>query len=120
MDPSATDRRFFQSLREADAASLEHVLADDFLLIDVVSGTEIAKPPLLEAVRSAHVKFESIDVLESRERRYPGTAVITGRTQMRGRFGEAPFSVNSRYTHVYIEQQGAWRLVAAQGTPIAS
>jgi ketosteroid isomerase-like protein len=120
MDPTATERQFFQSLREADTANLEHVLADDFLLIDVMSGTEISKPALLEAVRSAQVKFESIDVFESRERRYPGTAVITGRTRMRGRFGEVPFSANSRYTHVYIEQHGGWRLVAAQGTSIAS
>jgi len=39
---------------------------------------------------------------------------------MRGRIGEMPFSANSRYTHVYLEQQGRWRLFSAQGTPIAS
>ena len=33
---------------------------------------------------------------------------------MRGRFGEAPFSADSRYTHVCVEQQGRWRMVAVK------
>jgi len=49
---------------------------------------------------------------------YQTTAVITGRTEMSGQFGETPFATKSRYTHVYVEQQGRWRLVAAQGTKI--
>jgi hypothetical protein len=35
------------------------------------------------------------------------------------RFGADRASVNSRYTHVYIEQSNRWLLVAAQGTRIA-
>ena len=92
-------------------------LRDDFLLIDALSGSEFQKPALLAAVASCQVKFEKIGVSESRVRRYPGIAIVTCRTQMRGRFGEVPFSANSRYTHGYIEQQGLWRLVSAQGTP---
>jgi hypothetical protein len=47
--------------------------------------------------------------------------VITGRTRMTGRFEETPWEVASRYryTHVFVEQDGRWRLVAAQGTQIA-
>jgi len=120
LEPLAAERQFFKALLEADGPELDRVLADDFLLIDVLSGSEFQKPTLLAAVASCQVKFEKIDVLESRVRRYPGIAIVTGRTQMRGRFGESPFSANSRYTHVYIEQQGLWRLVTAQGTPITS
>lgn len=38
---------------------------------------------------------------------------------MSGRYEGTPWSASSRYTHVYIEDQGAWRLASAQGTPIA-
>ena len=115
-----TDRQFFRALLEANAAKLDGILAEDFILIDALSGSEIPKPALLAAVASFQVKLEAVDVLESRVRLYPGIAVVTGRTKMSGRFGGSPFSVSSRYTHVYIEQLGRWRLLSAQGTPIAS
>ena len=38
---------------------------------------------------------------------------------MNGKFQGSPFEADSRYTHVYIEQQARWRLVSAQGTQIA-
>jgi hypothetical protein len=51
-------------------------------------------------------------------RLYETTAVVTGRTRMKGRLGDAPFAASSRHTHVFVMQQGEWRLVAAQGTQI--
>jgi len=33
-----------------------------------------------------------------------------------GRFGDDPFSVFSRYTHVYVRSRNRWHLVSAQGT----
>jgi hypothetical protein len=37
---------------------------------------------------------------------------------MRGRVGEAAFTASSRYTHVFVLQNGAWLLASAQGTQI--
>src|SRR5262249_33466183 len=120
LDPLAAERAFFTALVEARPEALDRVLADDFLLIDVMKGAEITRISLLAVLGSGELRFEVIEPAEQRVRLYPATAVVTGRTQMRGRFGGAPFAALSRYTHVYVEQQGRWRLVAAQGTPIAS
>jgi len=38
---------FFKALLEADGPELDRVLADDFLLIDVLSGSEFQKPTCL-------------------------------------------------------------------------
>ncbi len=97
MDPLATERQFFRALLEAKLESLDQVLADDFLLIDVMSGSEISKPALLGAVGSGQLKFEVVEVVESRVRLHSGTAMSNGRTQMRGRFGETLCSADSRY-----------------------
>jgi hypothetical protein len=119
-DPLAAERAYFTGLVEAGLGVLDRVLADDFLLIDVMRGAEITKASLLAVLGSGQLRFEVIEPTEQRVRLYQATAVVTGHTRMSGLFGGTPFAALSRYTHVYVEQQGRWRLVAAQGTPIAS
>jgi ketosteroid isomerase-like protein len=119
LDSMAAERRFFSALLDADTDGLDRVLADDFMLIDVMSGSEITKSSLLALVGSGQLKFDAIEPTDRHVRLYQTTAVITGRTQMKGRFADIPFAASSRYTHVYVDQQGEWRLVTAQGTQIA-
>lgn len=118
-DPLAVDHAFFESLRNRDAEMLDRLLMDDFLLVDVMQGAEISKPVLLAAIASGQIRFNAIVPSEQRVRFYGGTAVITGSTHMNGDVGGEPFSVHSRYTHVFVREQENWRFVSAQGTPIA-
>jgi len=118
--PEAVEQAFFNALVEADVAALSQILADDFLLIDVMTGSEVTKLALLDVVRSGHVLFDQIDRIEYRVRTYRTTAVITGRTEMQGRFEVQPFRASSRYTHVFIDDAGQWRMVSAQGTQITT
>jgi ketosteroid isomerase-like protein len=117
-DPLAVDNEFFLALLKADTETLDRILMDDFLLVEVMQGTEITKPVLLSAVASAQIKFHSIDRAEQRVRFYGSTAVITGSTHMKGSVGDNAFAVHSRYTHVCIWELERWRFVSAQGTPI--
>ena len=104
---------------KADVTSLSQLLADDFTLVDVMSGSEVDKPAFLTVVGSGHIKFETIEPAEQLVRLYAPTIVITGRTSMKGTFGGEPFTVERRYTHVYVNKDGEWRLVSAQGTKIS-
>jgi len=110
------DYQFFAALLAADVKVLDELLAEDFMLIDVLQGGEVSRAALLEALAQGFVRFEAIEVLESRERRYGNVAVVTGRTEMRGQGGGQAWAARSRYTHVFVQQAGQWRLVAAQGT----
>jgi hypothetical protein len=119
LDPVATDRAFFAALISANLDSLDALLTDDFLLIDVLNGSEITKPMLLAAVGSSQVKFDAIEHVEGRTRMYAAsTAVVTGQAELRGRVGEAAFTASSRYTHVFVAQGGRWMLASAQGTQV--
>jgi len=120
LNPQAAEQQFFDSLIGSDVGALERILSDDFLLIDVMTGSEVKKPDLLTILRSGQLKFDAIEPIASQVRHYGITAVITGSTQMSGRFGETPFTASSRYTHVFVEMQGRWRLVSAQGTQIVN
>ena len=119
-DPLAAEQQFFSSLIGGDVGALDRILGDDFLLIDVMTGSEVKKPDLLAVLGSGQLKFEAIQPVESQVRLYGITAVITGRTQMSGRFGEAVFTASSRYTHVFVKEQSQWRLMSAQGTQIVN
>ena len=114
------EEAFFAALLQGDGRALDEVLADDFVLVDVMTGSEVAKPALVELVGSRQLRFEQIERGEPRLRTYGSAAVVTGTTQMRGRFGDQAWSAASRYTHVYVEQGGRWRMVSAQGTQIAA
>src|SRR5689334_12458266 len=98
-DPLAAEKSFFAALLAGNAAALGEIFTDDFIIIDVMQCYEIPRPALLDVIGSGQLKFESIEPDEQRVRRYGDTAIITGRTQMRGRFGGAQFATRSRYTH---------------------
>ena len=117
-DPVAVDRQFFTWLTEANSDAIDRLLADDFLLIDVMRGGEVPKAALLAVLQSGDLKFERIEPADVRLRSYPGTAIVTGRTKMRVKFQQSSADVHSRYTHVYVMVGGQWRLTAGQGTPI--
>ncbi|MBV8053790.1 MAG: nuclear transport factor 2 family protein [Deltaproteobacteria bacterium] len=115
----AADREFFKALTDGNGDALNRLLADDFILIDVMRGMEVAKTALVELVGSGQLKFESITPADVHERRYGPTAIVSGRTTMRMRFEQTSVTVQSRYVHIYIEDHGSWRMVSAQGTQIA-
>ena len=116
----ASEGRFFQALLRGDGAALQAVLAPDFLLIDVMTGSEIPGTVLQHLVGSGQLRFESVERVDASVRLYESAAVVTGQTRMRGRFGDQGFAAHSRYTHVYIHAASGWRLASAQGTQIAA
>jgi ketosteroid isomerase-like protein len=114
----STERSWFDGLLASRVSQLDELLTGDFLIIDVSSGTEADRALLLGALGAGQLRFETIDVLESRTRTYGDTVLVTGRTKMTGQFQGQPFGAHSRYTHVFVRQDGRWRLASAQGTPI--
>jgi len=116
-DVLSLERQFFNGLI-ANVDAVEVLTSNDSLLVDVLSGSEVIKSELITVLRSGQLKFGEIESLGSRVRFYEGTALVTGSTAMSGRFGDDPFSVVSRYTHVYVRSRDRWHLVSAQGTSI--
>ena len=52
-EPLAAEQQFFSSLIGGDVGALDRILGDDFLLIDVMTGSEVKKPDLLAVLGSA-------------------------------------------------------------------
>jgi ketosteroid isomerase-like protein len=118
-DVALAEDRFFAALLAADGTALEGLLTPDFLIIDVMTGSEAPGAAMVSLLGSGQLRFDAIERLGSRVRRYGTAAVVTGETRMRGRYADQPFAAHSRYTHVYVRTGQEWRLASAQGTPIA-
>ncbi|HSB27152.1 MAG TPA: nuclear transport factor 2 family protein [Pyrinomonadaceae bacterium] len=113
----SVERKFFGALT-LNPKSLDQLLADDCLMIDVLSGSEVPKSALLDVLKAGDLRFEHVEPRDSRVRIYGDTAIVTGSTRMRGRFHNDQFAVSSRYTHVYVKTLDEWQMVSAQGTQI--
>src|SRR5262245_50006445 len=98
--PEQVEKEFFDALINADVESLDQILAGNFMLIDVMTGSVVSGKALTEMVKLAQLRFETIDRTEFEVRTYGTAAVITGRTEMLGWYEGQQFRVTSRYTHV--------------------
>jgi ketosteroid isomerase-like protein len=115
----ACDESFFSALLAADHQTLATILADGFVI--VMSGQAARREDLLGAISSGELQFADVrQYTEERSVRHRNSlAVVIGQTQMHMRYQGHEITTKSRYTHVYTCENGRWRLMAAQGTPVA-
>ena len=105
------DNERIQAQIHADAAALERIYADDFIGVGP-SGTVRTKPQVISDFTSGDLKFQSITTDDVRVRVYGDAAVETGRSTMDGQDKGRTVPRDTRFTRVWVKQQGRWRLVA--------
>jgi len=106
-----------EAFAKGDVATLDRIFADDFAYTNV-NGENHTKEELIADVRSGNLKYTSMKHSDVHVRIYENTAVLTGKSASTyisgGKAGGAPRS----YMNVYFKNNGQWRLVARQETPI--
>src|ERR1041385_5486254 len=105
------DNERIQAQIHADAAALERIYADDFIGVGP-SGTVRNKAQVISDFTSGDLKFQSITTDEVRVRVYENTAVESGRSTMNGQDKGKAVPHDTRFTRVWVKQEGRWRLVA--------
>jgi len=105
------DNERIQAQIGADAAALERIYADDFIGVGP-SGTVRTKAQVISDFTSGDLKFQSITTDEVQVRVYENTAVETGLSTMVGQDKGKAVPRDTRFTRVWVKQQGRWRLVA--------
>src|SRR5689334_9028166 len=105
------DGERIQAQIHADATALDRIYADDFIGVGP-SGTVRTKPQVIADFTSGELKFQSITTEEVQVRVYGNTAVETGRSTMIGQDKGKDVPRDTRFTRVWVNQRGRWRLVA--------
>jgi uncharacterized protein (TIGR02246 family) len=105
------DSERIQAQIGADAVALDRIYADDFIGVGP-SGTVRTKTQVISDFTSGDLKFQSITTDEVQVRVYENTAVETGLSTMVGQDKGKAVPRDTRFTRVWVKQQGSWRLVA--------
>ena len=112
------DREWNEAYPNRDVEALDRIIADDWKCIDG-AGRVVTKQQLLERVGANPSPFDSHEFDEIDLRLFGDAAVVTGRLAGRGRSEGGDFSVEQRYTRVYVRRAGVWRAVATQVTVVS-
>jgi len=104
-----------RAMVEADAVALATLFSNN-LTYTHSTGTVQSKSELMEAIISGKIRYRSIESPQPRVRVYAASAIVTGRVDMELETDGRSFSARSRFTAVYVLEEGFWRLVAYQST----
>ena len=105
------DNERIQAQIHADATALDRIYAADFIGVGP-SGRVRTKPQVISDFTSGDLKFQSITTDDVQVRVYGNTAVETGRSTMIGQDKGKTVPRDTRFTRVWVKQQGQWRFVA--------
>ncbi len=111
-----------ENLRKAelrgDVAFMDGILAPDFIGIGP-RGFILDKEGWLARHRSGDLRYEAIERDEVTVRTYGDAAIMTSRERTRAKYkGREVPGGPFRTTHVFVKQEGGWRLAGVQLSPI--
>lgn len=100
-----------------DLKTLERTTPADYTVIGS-TGQLLDQKAFLEQVRSGDLRLTADDLDELKVRIYGFTAVLTGRSTLKGTYRGRDISGQDRFMRVYVKRGGAWVPVAYQATRI--
>ena len=109
-----------EAFRARDAASLEKLLAAEFVLVDS-QGTVQSRTQNIEEARKGGPVYDIFRNLDMTARLYGergDTAVVQGITHVKGASGGKKFEGRLRFTDTLVKRDGRWQLVVSHATKL--
>jgi len=103
-----------RSFVQHDAALLEHILADEYIVVGS-NGKSHNKAESLEDIKSDSAVYEYSTPYDMDIRPYGNTVLVIRRTKEKGHYPSGRQFVNEyRWTDIFVKRRGRWQCVAAQ------
>lgn len=103
-----------EAFRRNDTATLERILADDFVFTDP-RGASITKDFWLADLRSGAFSFESVEIEDVRVRLAGDAALVTGLVTLKARSRAGGYNGQFGVVDVYMKRAGRWQLALSTG-----
>jgi ketosteroid isomerase-like protein len=114
---AALDTQYQKAVKEHDAATMDRILHDDFVLV-LGNGTTYIKADLLNEARSNSTRYELQDEEAGTQkvRVWGDTAVVTAKLLLKGRNANGAFERTLWFSDTYVRTPTGWRYVFGQAS----
>ncbi len=112
---AALDTEYQAAVKNNDVATMDRILADDFVLVTGL-GKTYSKRDLLEEARSKRMQYERQEDSQQKVRVWGDTAVVTAFLWAKGTQDGKPFDYKLWFSDVYLKTEKGWRYVFAQAS----
>ena len=113
----ALDKERMQAMADKDIAKLKNLICND-LIYTQSSARLDTKASLIGAMESGATVYTSVEPSDVKALDLGDAVVLTGEAQISVESNGAPRSFGVRFTDVYQNQSGSWRMVAWQSTKL--
>lgn len=108
------EKKRFRAVVEGDIDFLQEVISEDLYYIHS-NGSVDTKDSFIGPIATGHRRYDNITLESSQVRLYGNTAIINGEcTYHRKHPDGTPNNLRLRYTNVYINMEGGWKMVTWQ------
>lgn len=112
---AALDTQYQAAVKANDVATMDRILADDFILV-TGSGKTYTKDDLLKEARSGLDVYEHQEDTEQTVRVWGDTAVITAKLWEKGTDNGKQFDKTVWFSDTYVRTPAGWRYVFGQSS----
>ena len=112
------DREWGEALMRNDLEALDRIMPDGFMFTDTF-GDVLNKKEFLKVIERGELTFEILKREDAKLSVHGNTALATGRDTVRGLYKGHDVSGQYRFTNVYVEQRGRWKVVSSQVTRVS-
>src|SRR5215469_6307713 len=110
---AALDTEYQVAVKNNDAATMDRILADDFVVV-TGSGKIYTKADLLQMARTRRVQYEHQEDSDQAVRVWGDTAVVTAKIWLKGVDQGKPFDWHVWFSDTYVRTAAGWRYVHGQ------
>jgi ketosteroid isomerase-like protein len=107
----AAEGQWRAAMLSNNVSDMDKLLADDYMAI-TANGTIETKAQALALRKAGTLRITKMDLSDTKIRIYGDTAVVTSRAEINGTNGERDISGHYRYTRVYNNRLGQWKIVS--------
>jgi uncharacterized protein (TIGR02246 family) len=108
-----------EAILKRDMASIDRVMADDYMGIYDGSVFASTKAQYMDYLRSMKEEILSLVMDEWKVRAYGDAAVVMARVTMKTQSAGKEMTNQSRFTDTWVKRAGRWQCVAAHNSTIA-